>query len=207
MGRYLGPIHKLCRREGISLCDSPKCPARGKRAYPPGQHGPKGSRRSRSLSVYGKQLRAKQRTKRMYGLLERQFGRFFALAEKMKGNTGENLLRLLERRLDNVVYRLGLSETRMQARQMVTHGHIMVNGKNVSIPSFILDFENFVALTPRAAKNAAFAERLHTLAKKPRPAWLAWDPIEHLGKVAAEPDITDLIEPLQPNMIVELYSK
>lgn len=143
----------------------------------------------------------------MYGLLERQFGRFFALAEKMKGNTGENLLRLLERRLDNVVYRIGLSETRPQARQMVTHRHIMVNGKNVSIPSFILGSEDTVALALRAAKSEAFTDRIAGIAKKPRPAWLAWDSRDNSGKVVADPDITDLIEPLQPNMIVELYSK
>lgn len=143
----------------------------------------------------------------MYCLLERQFRRFFELAAKMKGATGENLLRLLERRLDNVVYRLGLAETRAQARQMVNHKHITVNGKSVGIPSYIVSIEDTIGLAPRAAKSAAFSERFSGLAKKPRPAWLAWDPRSNVGTAAAEPDITDLIEPLQPNMIVELYSK
>ena len=205
MGRYLGPIHKLCRREGMPLCDSPKCPARGRRAYPPGQHGAKGQRRA--PSVYARQLRAKQRAKRMYCLLERQFRRFFDLAVKMKGATGDNLLRLLELRLDNAVYRLGLADTRRGARQMVTHKHIIVNGKNVGIPSYIVKIEDVIAFAPGAAKSQAFSERLSGLSKKPRPAWLLWDSGSNSGKVVTEPEITDLIEPLQPNMIVELYSK
>lgn len=143
----------------------------------------------------------------MYRLLERQFRRFFELAAKMKGATGDNLLRLLERRLDNVVYRLGLAETRAQARQMVNHKHVSVNGKSVGIPSYVVNIEDTIGLTPRAVKSAAFSDRIAGIAKKPRPVWLAWDAGRNVGKVATEPDITDLIEPLQPNMIVELYSK
>jgi len=157
--------------------------------------------------VYARQLRAKQRAKRMYCLLERQFRRFFDLAVKMKGATGDNLLRLLELRLDNAVYRLGLADTRRGARQMVTHKHIIVNGKNVGIPSYIVKIEDVIAFAPGAAKSAEFTERLSGLSKKPRPAWLLWDSGSNSGKVVTEPEITDLIEPLQPNMIVELYSK
>ncbi|OGY72159.1 MAG: hypothetical protein A3E05_04570 [Candidatus Jacksonbacteria bacterium RIFCSPHIGHO2_12_FULL_44_12] len=143
----------------------------------------------------------------MYCLLERQFRRFFDLAVKMKGATGDNLLRLLELRLDNAVYRLGLADTRRGARQMVTHKHIIVNGKNVGIPSYIVKIEDVIAFAPGAAKSAEFTERLSGLSKKPRPAWLLWDSGSNSGKVVTEPEITDLIEPLQPNMIVELYSK
>ena len=125
----------------------------------------------------------------------------------MKGATGDNLLRLLELRLDNAVYRLGLSDTRRGARQMVTPKHITVNGKNVGIPSYIVKIEDVIAFAPGAAKSQAFAERLSILSKKPRPAWLLWDSGSNSGKVVTEPEITDLIEPLQPNMIVELYYK
>ena len=205
MARHTGPIHKLCRREGIPLCDSPKCPARGKRKYPPGVHGPKGY--PRSQSVYSKQLRAKQRAKRLYGMLEKQFRRFFAMAMQSKGNTGENLIKLLESRLDNVVYRLGLADTRRQARQIVTHAHVRVNDKKVNIPSYLVKPEDFVSISTRAQKKPFFQERMGLISKKERPAWLAWDDAKNAGKVISEPMIDDMIESLQPSMIVELYSK
>lgn len=205
MARYKGPIHKLCRREGISLCDSPKCPVRGKRKYPPGVHGVKGY--PRSQSIYGKQLRAKQRAKRMYGMLERQFRKFFDHAAKTKGNTGENLLRLLESRLDNVVYRLGLAQTRRQARQIVNHRHILVNNRKVNIPSYITKKEDIITLSSQALKNHAFQDRLAALSKTERPGWLMWDDKNKTGKVVNDPDILYLADVLEPSMIVELYSK
>ncbi|HBH46898.1 MAG: 30S ribosomal protein S4 [Candidatus Jacksonbacteria bacterium RIFOXYC2_FULL_44_29] len=206
MARYTGPMHKLCRREGIPLCDSPKCPARGKRKYPPGQHGPtKGY--PRGQSIYSKQLRAKQRVKRLYGMLENQFRRFFEMAKQLKGNTGENLLKLLESRLDNAVYRVGLADTRRQARQLVTHAHIMINGKKINVPSYIIKAEDLITVAPRAVKTKYFDERLAVVGKKDRPAWLAWDDTKKVAKVVSEPDIRDLIESLAPKMIVELYSK
>jgi len=206
MARYTGPIHKLCRREGVPLCDSPKCPARGKRKYPPGVHGPKRGY-PRNQSVYAKQLRAKQRAKRMYGMMERQFKRFFNLAQKAEGNTGENLLKLLEARLDNVVYRLGFAQTRGQARQMVNHCHILVNQHKVNIPSYTVKPEDIISLSPKALKRSAFQDKLAMVAKAERPGWLVWDDKKQTGKIAQEPEITDLIEALEPSMIVELYSK
>jgi small subunit ribosomal protein S4 len=206
MAKYTGPIHKLCRREGVPLCDSPKCPARGKRKYPPGVHGPKRGY-PRNQSIYAKQLRAKQRAKRMYGMMERQFKRFFRLAEKTEGNTGENLLKLLEARLDNVVYRLGLGGTRGQARQMVNHRHILVNQRKVNIPSYIVKPEDIISLSPKALKNSYVQDKLAITAKAERPGWLVWDDKKYIGKLTQEPEITDLIEALNPSMIVELYSK
>ena len=125
----------------------------------------------------------------------------------MKGNTGENLLRLLERRLDNVVYRLGYAETRRQARQMVAHQHIAVNDRVINIPSYIINPEDRIAISARALKRAALAERLESIAKKDRPEWLAWDSASKSGKVVADPDIKELVQILEPNTIVELYSK
>ena len=205
MARYTGPIHKLCRREGISLCDSPKCPARGKRKYPPGQHGSKGY--TRGHSIYNQQLRAKQRAKRLYGMLERQFLKFFQKARHLEGNTGDNLLKLLERRLDNVVYRTGLAGTRPQARQMVNHKHVLVNGLSVNIPSYTVELEDMISLSPQANKSAALGERVLLVAKKERPAWIAWDDAKQVAKVVAEPEISELQTMLEPSMIVELYSK
>src|SRR3989338_9124327 len=170
MGRYTGPQHKLCRREGTPLCDSPKCPARGKRKYPPGVHGAKGY--PRNLSIYNKQLRAKQRAKRMYGMMERQFKRFFELAIQSKDATGDTLLKLLERRLDNAVYRSGLAETRPQARQMVNHAHITVNGKKINIPSYLVKVEDVIGLSPKAAKTPIYQDKLMVVTKKERPVWL-----------------------------------
>lgn len=205
MARYTGPKYKLCRREGVCVCDSPKCTSRGRRKYPPGMHGSRGYRGN--MSGYAKQLRVKQRAKRLYGMMERQFERFFKEAFAMKGNTGENLLRLLERRLDNVVYRLGYAETRRQARQMVAHKHISVNGKVINIPSYIINLEDQIAIAPRALKSAALAERLESVTKKERPEWLAWDSGKKIGKIVSEPNIEQLVQILEPNTIVELYSK
>lgn len=205
MARYIGPQHKLCRREGAPLCDSPKCPARGRRKYPPGAHGDKGY--PRNLSIYGKQLRAKQRAKRMYGMMERQFRRTFREAKRLKGNTAENLLTLLESRLDNIIYRLGFADTRPQARQIVSHAHIMVNNKKIDVPSYIVRKEDVISLTSRASKRVFFQDRLAIIGKKERPVWLIWDDAKSQGKVVAEPEIVHLVDALEPNMVVELYSK
>ena len=161
MARYIGPVCRLCRREGMKLflkgerCYTDKC-AIEKRNFPPGQHG---KTRKQKLAGYGVQLREKQKVKRIYGVLEDQFRRYFEAADRTRGITGETLLQLLERRLDNVVYRLGLATSRPQARQLVRHGHFLVNGKKVDIPSYSLRAGDVVAVRPTSAKNATIAAR------------------------------------------------
>ena len=190
----------------MPLCDSPKCPARGKRKYPPGAHGPKRGY-PRSQSVYGKQLRAKQKAKRTYGMMERQFRRFFEEASRIKGNTAEHLVHLLESRLDNVVYRLGLADTRPQARQFVAHRHILVNGKKINIPSYIVKKEDIIAFSKEDLKKEAFQQKMGAVAKKTRPGWLTWDVLQEAGKVVDAPIVEDVVKALEPHVIVELYSK
>src|SRR3990167_2935250 len=156
MARYTGPKHRFCRVEGVALCGSPNCPVIKKNAPPPGQHGQK---RRRKLSEYGVQLREKQKVKRMYGLLERQFKKYYQLASSKRSLTGEALLELLERRLDNVVYRLNLARSRAQARQLVSHGHISVNEKKMTIPSYNVKIGDVIALSAQAA-NLDFIKKL-----------------------------------------------
>src|SRR3990167_10117742 len=144
MARYTGPKHKLCRAEGVALCGSPNCPVIKKNAPPPGQHGQKGRRK---VSEYGVQLREKQKVKRMYGGLERQFKKYYQNASKKIGSTGESLLSLLETRLDNTVYRLNLASSRPQARQLVSHGHILVNNKKITIPSYNVKVNDIITLS------------------------------------------------------------
>ncbi|RPH98397.1 MAG: 30S ribosomal protein S4 [Lysobacterales bacterium] len=208
MARYIGPTCKLARREGVDL--ELKSPARGleskcKLSQPPGQHG--ASRRVR-LSDYALQLREKQKVRRIYGILERQFRNYYKLAAKQRGATGENLLRLLESRLDNVVYRMGFAVTRAQARQMVTHKAILVNGKAVNIPSFRVKPEDVVAIREKA-KNQLRVKEAVTLSQEMNlvPAWLEVDSTKMEGVFKAYPDRDELSAAINESLIVELYSK
>jgi len=208
MARYIGPTCKLARREGVDL--ELKSPARGleskcKLNQPPGQHG--ASRRVR-LSDYALQLREKQKVRRIYGVLERQFRNYYKLAAKQRGATGENLLRLLESRLDNVVYRMGFAVTRAQARQMVTHKAIAVNGQTVNIPSYRVKPEDVVAIRDKAKEQLRVKEAV-TLSQEMNlvPAWLDVDPNKLEGVFKAYPDRDELSSDINESLIVELYSK
>jgi small subunit ribosomal protein S4 len=208
MARYIGPTCKLARREGVDL--ELKSPARGleskcKLNQPPGQHG--ASRRVR-LSDYALQLREKQKVRRIYGVLERQFRNYYKLAAKQRGATGENLLRLLESRLDNVVYRMGFAVTRAQARQMVTHKAISVNGQTVNIPSYRVKPEDVVAIRDKAKEQLRVKEAV-TLSQDMNlvPAWLEVDATKLQGVFKAYPDRDELSADINESLIVELYSK
>lgn len=208
MARYIGPTCKLARREGVDL--ELKSPARGleskcKLTQPPGQHG--ASRRVR-LSDYALQLREKQKVRRIYGILERQFRNYYKLAAKQRGATGENLLRLLESRLDNVVYRMGFAVTRAQARQMVTHKAILVNGKTVNIPSYRVKPEDVVAIREKAKAQLRVKEAV-TLSQEMNlvPAWVEVDATKLEGVFKAYPDRDELSSAINESLIVELYSK
>jgi small subunit ribosomal protein S4 len=208
MARYIGPTCKLARREGVDL--ELKSPARGleskcKLNQPPGQHG--ASRRVR-LSDYALQLREKQKVRRIYGVLERQFRNYYKLAAKQRGATGENLLRLLESRLDNVVYRMGFAVTRAQARQMVSHKAIAVNGQTVNIPSYSVKPEDVVAIRDKAKEQLRVKEAV-TLSQEMNlvPAWVEVDPNKLEGVFKAYPDRDELSAEINESLIVELYSK
>ena len=202
MARYLGPKHKHCRAEGVALCGSPNCPVVKKNAPPPGQHGAKGRRK---LSEYGIQLREKQKVKRMYGVLERQFKRYYNIASRQKAATGEALLVLLETRLDNVVYRLNLAKSRPQARQLVSHGHIFVNDKKVTIPSYNVKIKDIIALSPQAA-NFSFIKKYEEETRETKvSAWLEKKAV--VGKIVALPTKEDLDIDVNERLIVEYYSR
>ena len=208
MARYIGPTCKLARREGVDL--ELKSPARGleskcKLNQPPGQHG--ASRRVR-LSDYALQLREKQKVRRIYGVLERQFRNYYKLAAKQRGATGENLLRLLESRLDNVVFRMGFAVTRAQARQMVTHKAISVNGQTVNIPSYRVRPDDVVAIRDKAKEQLRVKEAV-TLSQEMNlvPAWLEVDTAKLQGVFKAYPDRNELSAEINESLIVELYSK
>lgn len=214
MARYTGPVCRLCRREGMKLflkgrrCYSPKCPLgreRGLRSGPPGLHaamGPRGREKD-----YALRLRAKQRAKRIYGVLERQFQRYFEEASRQKGVTGEVLAQLLERRLDNVVYRLGFGASRRMARQLVLHRHILVNGRIVNVPSYQVRMGDVVELRERARKIPGVLESTEAAYARGIPAWLSLD-LENLrGQVKALPTLADADPSLDVQMIVEFYSR
>ncbi|MCD6451192.1 MAG: 30S ribosomal protein S4 [Acidobacteria bacterium] len=209
MARYRGAVCRLCRREGTKLflkgerCFSDKC-ALEKRPYPPGEHG-----RARRLRIigYGLQLREKQKVRRIYGVLERQFRIYFKKAERKRGITGENLLSLLERRLDNVVFRLGFASSRPQARQMVRHGHIEVNGKKVDIPSYLVKKGDTIAVREKSKKLEAITQAMQLTQNRPVPKWLEVDYDNLVGKVVEYPSREDIDFPVQEQLIVELYSK
>ncbi len=209
MARYTGPVCRLCRREGEKLflkgdrCYTDKCPFE-RRRYPPGVHGR--SRRTK-MSIYGIQLREKQKVKRIYGLLEAQFKRYFEKARKMGGNTGENLLSLLERRLDNVVYQLGFAKSRNQARQLTTHGHVMVNGRKVDIPSYLVKVGDAISIKPGSRKIPFVKEALESRDLGAIPSWLVLDKNAFEGRVVRLPERSDITHPINESLIVELYSK
>ncbi len=208
MARYSGSVCRLCRREGTKLflkgdrCFSAKCGVE-RRGYPPGQHGQGRTR----FSDYGVQLREKQKVKRMYGLLERQFAATMKKASSMKGRAGENLLMLLERRLDNVVFRMGFATSRAEARQLVKHGHFLVNGKKATIPSMLLRPPAVVTLREKSHKVARIAGALEALESRSLPQWLEIDKDNFAGKLAAMPVRDDITMPIQEQLIVELYSR
>ena len=209
MARYIGPVCRLCRREGMKLflkgerCYTEKC-AIEKRNFAPGQHG---KTRKSKLAGYGVQLREKQKVKRIYGVLEDQFRRYFEQAERMRGITGETLLQLLERRLDNVAYRLGLATSRPQARQLVRHGHLTVNGRKVDIPSFSVKPGDVVMLRASSHKVPAVVHALEEVKGRGVPEWLSFDPNAFSGKISSIPTREQINLPVQEQLIVELYSK
>ncbi|APF17678.1 30S ribosomal protein S4 [Caldithrix abyssi] len=204
MARYKGPRGKIVRKFGENIFGNPKFDRLlAKKPYPPGQHGMK----RKKVSDYALQLREKQKVKYMYGLLEKQFRRFFHKAERMKGVTGENLLQLLESRLDNTVYRLGFATTRAQARQMVLHRHIMVNGQVVNIPSFILKPGDVIQVREKSRRLAMFHEALKRVDADRMLPWLELDKANMTGKFIDRPKREDIPVNVQESMIVELYSK
>ena len=208
MARYTDASCKLCRREGQKLflkgerCYGNKC-AIGRRAYAPGQHGAQ----KKKLSEYGIQLREKQKAKRFYGVLESQFRKYFDMAARRKGITGELLLQTLESRLDNVVYRLGFGTTRAESRQLVTHGHFEVNGRRLNIPSYLVKTGDSVVVSEKSKKSVRFKEILDVTGSKVVPKWLEVDQENLKGKVVALPAREDIDLQVQEHLIVELYSK
>jgi len=210
MARYRGPVCKLCRREGVRLylkgdrCHSAKCEIE-KRAYPPGEHAQ--TRTRRRTSAYGVQLREKQKLKRMYGVLESQFRRYFAEAERRPGITGEILLQLLERRLDNVVWRLGLAGSRAQARQLITHGHFAVNDEVVSIPSFLVRVGDAAAVREPSRKLAAIVSAVEKAGGRRIPSWLQAAGDAMRATVVSLPARAEIDTQVQEGLVVEYYSR
>lgn len=208
MARYTGPVCRLCRREGEKLflkgerCYTDKCGI-NRRAYAPGQHG----QGRKKLSEYGLQLREKQKARRYYGVLESQFAKYFDMANKKTGVTGENLLSILESRLDNVVYRLGFGTSRPEARQLVLHGHFTINGKKVNIPSYLVKVGDVIAIKENSRGSEKIKAVLDTTASRAVPKWLDLDRNTLTGKVVAMADREDIDLPLEEHLIVELYSK
>jgi len=208
VARHTESVCRLCRREGLKLflkgdrCFKEKC-AFERRGYAPGQHG----RRRSKIQGYGIQLREKQKVKRIYGVLERQFRNYFVKASRRKGITGANLLQFLERRLDNVVYRLGFAPSRAMARQLVAHGHMLVDGKKVDIPACLVAAGAVVSLRESSRKNEAIKICLDTAKGRGVPPWLELDADRFLGTVKQLPGREDILMPIQEQLIVELYSK
>jgi small subunit ribosomal protein S4 len=211
MARYTESVCKLCRREGGKLflkgerCFSSKC-AVERRAYPPGMHGPQRQFR-RKVSDYALQLREKQKARRIYGIFERQFRRYFRDAERRRGLTGTNLLVTLESRLDNIVYRLGLAESRPQARQIVCHGHIVVNGKRTDIPSFLTSAGDTIAVAESSKRSPLFQSIGETLSDRMVPSWLSIDSDNMMGTVLSVPSREEIDVSLEEQLIVEYYSR
>ncbi len=208
MARYTGAVCKLCRREGKKLylkgerCYTGKC-AVERRAYAPGQHG----QSRKKATEYGLQLRAKQQAKRYYGIQEGQFYKYFLMAERKQGVTGENLLRICESRLDNVVYLLGWANSRAEARQLVTHGHYKVNGKKVNIPSYLIKAGDEVAIADKSKESTKIKATVEANASRPVPQWLDLNAEALTGKVIALPTREQIMVPVEEHLIVELYSK
>lgn len=208
MARYTGPVCRLCRREGIKLylkgdrCYTDKCGI-DRRSYPPGQHG----QGRKKTSEYGLQLREKQKARRIYGILEKQFASYFDKAERQPGVTGENLLVLVERRLDNIVYRLGFASSRAEARQMVRHNHFIVNGHKGNIPSMLLKAGDVIQVKEKHLSSDRFQVLKEKLATRNIPEWLDLDREQLVGKVVALPTKEQIDVPIEEHLIVELYSR
>lgn len=211
MARYTDAICRLCRRQGEKLflkgtkCNTEKCPI-NKRAYAPGQHG-EGKGRRQKLSNYGLQLREKQKVKRTYGVLEKQFRKYFEIASRTKGVTGKVLLQLLERRLDNVIFRMGLGISRPQARQIVRHNFIFVNGRRVNIPSFLIDKDDLVQLKAKDKALTKIKDNLELSKERSIPSWIKFNAADYSAQVLRLPEKEDIQQNIQEQLIVELYSK
>ena len=212
MAKYRGPVCKLCRREGEKLflkgerCFTPKC-AFERRGYPPGEHGKSSQFRRRRDSDYNRQLRAKQKARRIYGVLERQFRRYYEVSLKRRGLTGLNLLQILESRLDNVVYRLGYATSRAQARMLVTHGHFMVNGRRTDVPSMLLSPNDEVSVREGSRSLTYFKELRDLAEERTHPDWLTRDAHDLSGKVTRLPERAEIDGNLSEQLIVEYYSR
>lgn len=208
MARYTGAVCKLCRREGKKLflkgerCYTGKC-AVERRSYAPGQHG----QSRKKTSEYGMQLRAKQQARRFYGIQEGQFHKYFLMAERKQGMTGENLLRICESRLDNVVYLLGWASSRAEARQLTTHGHFVVNGSKVDIPSYLLKEGDVVSIKAKSCESEKIKTVIEANAARPVPEWLTKAADKNEGKVVKLPDREQMEVPVEEHLIVEFYSK
>ena len=209
MARYTGPVCRLCRREDMKLflkgdrCYTDKCGFE-RRAYAPGQHG---QARKRKMSNYGEQLREKQKVKRIYGIAERQFRGYYYKALRLKGVTGENLLVLLERRMDNIVYRMGFASDHAEARQLVRHGHFTVNGKKVNIPSYLVRVRDIVQVKGPSQKIARINEALTAVDRRGVPQWIEMDKENFRGGIKQLPSREDVTLPIREQLIIELYSK
>jgi len=212
MGKYIGPVCKLCRREGEKLflkgerCYSPKCSIE-KRGFAPGQHGRSRQGRQERESDYARQLRAKQKARRVYGIYERQFRRYFGIAKRSKGLAGFNLLQSLELRLDNVVFRLGFAVDRSQARQLVNHGHIQVNNKRADIPSMLLNTGDLITVKESSRHKTYFKEVIDFVDKRLCPVWIERDSKNLSGRVARLPERSEIEGNLNEQLIVEYYSR
>ncbi len=208
MARYIGPVCRLCRREGVKLylkgakCYSDKCPVT-RRSAPPGQHGAG----RKKQTEYGIQLREKQKLRRFYGVLERQFRRYFDVATRKKGVTGEILLQLLERRIDNVVYRMGLAGSRKEARQIVRHGHIAVNGRKANIPSLLVRSDDVISVREGSRTHGRLKELVEAGGAHTIPAWLSVDVENMKATILRLPSRDEIDAPVQEHLIVELYSR
>ena len=208
MARYTGPVCRLCRREGTKLflkgerCMTGKC-AIDRRSTAPGQHGAA----NKKVKEYGMQMREKQKAKRYYGVLEKQFRNYFKEADRKEGITGENLLKLLECRLDNVVYRMGMAESRKEARQLVLHAHFLLNGKKVNIPSMLIKVGDVITVNATSKNSAKFKELVEGIDSKLCPKWLEVDKENITAKVVALPSREDIDFPFEEQLIVDLYSK
>ena len=207
MARYKGPVCRLCRREGQKLylkgdkCYTDKCPV-ARRNYAPGQHG----QARKKLTGYGLQLREKQKVRRFYGTQESQMRTYFEMADKMKGITGENLLKILELRFDNVVYRMGFASSRAEARQLIRHGHFLVNGNKVDVPSYMMKVGDVVEIKEKSRSSVKFKGIIENHNGN-TVRWVEVSPEEYKGRIVAEPSREDIDIPIEEHMIVELYSK
>ncbi|OGO69167.1 MAG: 30S ribosomal protein S4 [Chloroflexi bacterium RBG_19FT_COMBO_62_14] len=212
MAKYAGPVCKLCRREGEKLflkgqrCYTPKCSFE-RRGFPPGEHGRDAQFRRRRVSDYSRQLREKQKTRRVYGVTERQFRRYYRVSLKRRGLTGENLLQMLERRLDNVVYRLGFAPSRAAARMLVTHGHFNINGRRTDVPSMIVRPGDSIDVRPGSRRRPYFKELPEIAETRTVPRWLERDAKGLTGKVVQDPERGDIDANLSEQLIIEYYSR